>query len=69
MAMFKTLVFVNSEDKVLGNYALPFKGCFGGCDIPELMTMDATIDKLKYLFPDLDFSLVKLITLRVFETG
>ena len=66
MEQFKTLVFVNNVDKLLGNYALIFQGAFGGCDVPELMTMDATIDKLKFMYADLDFSLVKMITLNVY---
>lgn len=67
MEQFKTLVFVNDTDKLLGNYALIFQGAFGGCDVPELMTMSATIDRLKLLYTDLDFSLVKLITVKLSE--
>ena len=67
---FQTLVFVNNVDKLLGKYAAIVPGMFrdfGGTEVPELMTMDATIDKMKLLFPDHDFSLVKLITVKLSE--
>ena len=55
MDKFKTLVFVNDDDKLLGTYAAISHGVFGGCEVPELLTMSATIDRMKLLFPDLDF--------------
>ncbi len=67
MRTFKTLVFKNKKDKLLGDYAVIYLGKFGGCNIPDLLTMDATIRKLENIYPKLNFSMVKLVILKVSE--
>ena len=67
METFKTLVWKNDRDKILGKYAIIFQGALCGCDIPELLTMDATIGKMKLIYRVVNFSLVELITVKLYD--
>ena len=67
METFKTLVWTNEKDKILGKYAVIFQGALCGCDIPELLTMDATIGKMKLIYRAVNFSLVELITVKLYD--
>ena len=67
MEKFKTLIWTNEKDQILGRYAVIFQGALCGCDIPELLTMDATIEKMKLIYRVVDFSLVELITVKLYD--
>ena len=67
MEKFKVLIWKNDRDKILGKYATIMDGAFGGCDVPDLLTTDATIEKLKLIYSDLDFNLVELITVKLYD--
>ena len=68
MKTFKTMVFKDKSDKALGSYAAFVPGMFrdfGGTEVPELITMEATIEGLQDMYPEHDFSIIELITVSV----
>lgn len=66
MKKFKTLQFKNEKErKHLGSYATIIDDDFGGCEIPQLMTNETTIELLKKAYPKHDFSTINLITIGV----
>lgn len=67
---FKTLIFKGARTKLLGHYAMPLKMNeseydWAGGDIPRLMTMKTTINKLEKAYPALNFKEVRLIIVEV----
>jgi hypothetical protein len=70
--LFKTLEFKGIERETLGKYAHPIevdKGKYewGGSSMPLLMTTEATIRKLKQLYKELDFDIVKLVPKKLLD--
>lgn len=64
---FKTLVFTDDRQKSLGDFAViaPYDNSIGGCNVPDLMTIEASITDLKKMFPKTDFTGTRLITVVV----
>ncbi|KKL98664.1 hypothetical protein LCGC14_1822210 [marine sediment metagenome] len=67
MKHFKTLVWKNDQDKIIGEYAVMYEGEWSGCGIPVLMTKATTIRKLEQIYPDVSFKDVKLIIVKLSE--
>lgn len=66
MEKFKTFQFKNEKErKCLGKYAIIIGDDFGGCEIPQLMTDETTMELLKEAYPNHDFSVIELITIGV----
>lgn len=69
MEIFKTLIFTDEIKKRQGKYAriVSFlnEANLGGSDIPEILTINATMKKLKKIYPRTDFSGTKLIKIQI----
>lgn len=65
MKKFKTLQFKDEKEQTLGTYAVIIGDDFGGCETPQLMTNETTMELLKKAYPKNDFSTIDLITIGV----